>query len=77
MCSNGKVTNDALDLYPSESEFGLELKAVPKQTCIPHKHQNFGKSESSIPKRRSAIDTQLRNAVMSQLSLHIQKRREE
>ncbi|XP_034659630.1 uncharacterized protein LOC117895814 [Drosophila subobscura] len=74
MSSNGKVTNDALDLYPSESEFGLELKAVPKKTCIPHKHHQIGNSESSTPKRRSAVDTQLRNAVMS---LNIQRRREE
>ncbi|XP_022212297.2 uncharacterized protein LOC111067510 [Drosophila obscura] len=75
-----KVTSDTcchdFDLYPTESDFALELKAVPKETCIPLNHTHIAKSESSVPNRRHEMDTQIRKAVMSQFSLNIKRPQE-
>ncbi|KAH8256254.1 hypothetical protein KR026_011800 [Drosophila bipectinata] len=50
--SSGSSTSDDLLVDPTESDFALELKPTPKQTCIPlHQRQRMVSSATSVFKR--------------------------
>ncbi|KAH8364808.1 hypothetical protein KR084_011889 [Drosophila pseudotakahashii] len=53
-----KSGNDELAIMdPTESDFALELKPTPKQTCIPeHQRQRLVSSDTSVYQRESVFD---------------------
>nr|XP_016933664.1 uncharacterized protein LOC108012741 [Drosophila suzukii] len=45
------------DMDPTESNFALELKPTPKQTCIPeHQRQRLVSSDTSVYQRDGVFD---------------------
>ncbi|KAH8380614.1 hypothetical protein KR009_011784 [Drosophila setifemur] len=57
--SSGSSGSDELAsmVDPTESDFALELKPTPKQTCIPlHQRQRMANSDTSVYQREMEYD---------------------
>ncbi|XP_043649234.1 uncharacterized protein LOC122617444 [Drosophila teissieri] len=55
IASSGNKELPTMD--PTESDFALELKPAPKQTCIPeHQRQRMASSDTSVYQRESVFD---------------------
>ncbi|XP_037720931.1 uncharacterized protein LOC119554203 [Drosophila subpulchrella] len=53
----GSGNEEVATMDPTESDFALELKPTPKQTCIPeHQRQRLVSSDTSVYQRDGVFD---------------------
>ncbi|XP_017121528.1 uncharacterized protein LOC108142290 [Drosophila elegans] len=55
-CGSSSGNDEVATMDPTESDFALELKPAPKQTCIPEHHRRMAISETNVYQREIGYD---------------------